>query len=868
MKLVIVESPTKAKTISKFLGKGYMVTSCMGHVRDLPSSAKDIPEKYKKQSWAHLGVDVNNEFSPIYCIPKNKTKVIKELKQSLSKAEELILATDEDREGESISWHLLEILSPKVPVKRMVFHEITKNAIQKALKNFRGVNNNLVEAQEARRVIDRLVGYTISPLLWKKISYGLSAGRVQSVAMKLITEREFERIVFKRVKYSGLSATFEKDKKEFQGHLISYQSKKIAIGKDFDSHTGKLLEKSKNYLWLSEKKSQDIVKAIEGEKAYVESVEKKPVFKKPPSPFITSTLQQEANRKLKWSAKETMSVAQKLYERGLITYMRTDSTFLSKESIQGTRDLIKKLYGNQYLPQKPRDHTRKKSKGAQEAHEAIRPAGSEFKIPDASGLRGSSLELYSLIFKRTLACQMKEAEQKQVSVKIKKGESLFSATGLTTEFDGFLRVYDMKTERVVLPKMNFQQEVDTKKLEATSHETKPPARFTEASLIQKLEKEGVGRPSTYAPIISTIQERGYVKKEGNILFPTFTAIAVARFLKQYLPDYVDLNFTSKMEESLDEIAKGHLNRTHYLSGVYFGENGLKEKVDFQEKNIEPEEARKIEMETIKDISIRIGRYGAYICRQEKEGEVCASLPENLCPEELTMELAHKIIDQKLAGNDSLGQDPKTGDPIFALSGRFGPYVQRGDSSDSKNPVKRVSLPPQWQLEDVDLKKALWLIDLPKVLGICPKTKKEIKLGIGRFGPFVVCNSDFRSIPKVKDIMSVDLNWALETFSKEKIGRRSKKIIQELGFHPRTEEKVQVMTGRYGDYLRCGKVNVSLPEDQNPKTISLHEALKLLGEKLVVKKKPRSARKKLSPSEKKPKVKKNKTSVKVIRRKRK
>ena len=854
MKLVVVESPTKAKTISKFLGKDYFVTSCMGHIRDLPKSSKDIPAKYKKEKWATLGVNVTNGFSPIYCVPKEKTKVVKELKQILSQADELILATDEDREGESISWHLLEVLSPKIPVKRMVFHEITKEAISNALKNFRDMDSNLVKAQEARRVLDRLVGYTISPLLWKKIAYGLSAGRVQSVAIKLITERELQRIVFQKASYDGILSFFEKDSMSFQGRLIEYKNQKVAVGKDFDTQTGKLTEKSKGHLWLKNRKTEEIRKELSSNEPIVTSVEEKPVFRKPPAPFITSTLQQEANRKLNWSSKQTMSVAQKLYENGLITYMRTDSTFLSRQALESTRKSIEKLCGKAYVSVQVRDHSKKKAKGAQEAHEAIRPAGAAFLPPERTGLRGTSLELYALIFKRTLASQMKDVKQKQVSVKVKLGEGLFSCSGLTTEFDGFLKVYDVQVSKdTLLPKMKAQEKLRMEKLEATHHQTKPPSRYTEASLIQTLEQEGVGRPSTYAPIMSTIQDRGYVKKEANTLFPTFTAMVVTQFLRNHLPNYVDLEFTSKMEESLDEIAKGRLNKVHYLSNIYFGQSGLKETVELQEKTVDSETARQMSVDVFENISIRVGRYGAYVCRKEDGEDVCASLPENLSPGELTEEIVHKLIDQKIEGSDALGKDPETQEPIYALSGRYGPYVQRGDAS-GEGKVKRVSLPPGWQLEDIDLKKALWLLTLPRLLGEHPETKKDIKMGIGRFGPFVVHDGDFRSIPKDMNLMQVNFNWALETLSQPKKGRGGKRVLKELGSHPDTEEKVQIMTGRYGDYVNCGKVNVSLPDGESPDTFTLSKAVKLLEDKMKAKK--TSSRKKAS---KKTKTTKKKTS---------
>ncbi|MCB0391124.1 MAG: type I DNA topoisomerase, partial [Bdellovibrionales bacterium] len=642
-KLVIVESPTKAKTIRKFLGKDYTVESCMGHIRDLPQSAKDIPEKFKKESWANLGVNVDDHFDPVYCIPKSKVRIVKALKDKLKNADELILATDEDREGESISWHLVEVLKPKVPTKRMVFHEITKEAINKALDEFREIDQDLVKAQEARRILDRLVGYTISPLLWKKVAYGLSAGRVQSVAVKLISEREHERIRFKKSNYWGLTGHCDKDKVNFEARLFSFDGKRVATGKDFDSETGELLEaKSGQVLHVLEDNAKDIISKIKGKNWKVSEVDEKPVSRKPAPPFITSTLQQEANRKLGLSAREAMQVAQKLYEQGFITYMRTDSTNLSDQAITAARKCIKDLYGNSYLPAEPRNYTKKKVKGAQEAHEAIRPAGVEFIIPDETGLSGTQLRLYDLIWKRTMASQMVNAQQKQVSVKFEVANAVFSASGMTIEFPGFLKAYvegsddpdaTLQNREVPLPKLKTGDAVNCSKLESTEHETKPPARYTEASLVQRMEKDGIGRPSTYAAIISTIQDRGYVKKVGNALVPTFTALVVSKLLNQYLPNYVDVNFTSGMENSLDDIAQGDLDFVKYLDRVYFGKEGLKNSVQEQEKNIDDETSRSISLHGLTNLSFRIGRYGAYVCKMQKDTgeEVCASLPENQLP---------------------------------------------------------------------------------------------------------------------------------------------------------------------------------------------------------------------------------------------
>lgn len=833
-KLVIVESPTKAKTIRKFLGKNFDVESCMGHVRDLPQSAKDIPEKYKKKKWANLGVDVENDFEPIYCIPKNKDKIVKDLRKKLEDADELILATDEDREGESISWHLLELLKPKVPVRRMVFHEITQDAIQDALKNFRKVDDNLVRAQEARRILDRLVGYTISPLLWKKVAYGLSAGRVQSVAVRLIAEREHDRIRFKKSNYWSLQAELNKDKINFNARSLELNGKRVATSKDFDSETGELLaDKKKEVLHLNEADAKKWAQKLKTEKFKVVEVEEKPVSRKPPAPFITSTLQQEANRKLGLSAREAMQVAQKLYENGLITYMRTDSTSLSEQAINGARDTIKSRYGAEYLPKEPRDYAGKKAKGAQEAHEAIRPAGNKFVDPDKAGLNGVAKELYELIWKRTIASQMVNSQQKQTSIRLEVGDALFSASGMAIDFPGFLKVYvedEEKEER--LPKLKEGDVLSANKLEAISHETKPPARFTEASLIQMMEKEGIGRPSTYASIIGTIQDRGYVRKTGNALVPTFTALVVTKLLKNSLPDYVDLGFTSEMEKSLDSIADGDLDSIQYLKSIYGGNQGLQKQVEKHEKNLDGDETRSIQLEGLDNLIFKVGRYGAYVCQITKDGEeVCASIPDAATPGDLTPEQAIKWIEQKKNGNDVFGKHPKTGQNIYVLNGRYGPYVQLGENekSDKDEKPKRISIPASIQPESLNLKQALDLLDLPKSLGKHPTSGKDIKKGIGRFGPYVVHDGDYRSVPKTMALFDVELKQALELLSQPKKGRGRAAALKEFAM-PGSEEKIQLLNGKYGPYVKLGKVNVSLPEGMAPEKLTAAQAIELIQSK--------------------------------------
>jgi len=839
-KLVVVESPTKAKTIRKFLGKDYVVESCMGHVRDLPQSAKDIPEKVKKEPWATLGVDVDHGFEPVYCVPKNKTKVVKQLREKLAEADELILATDEDREGESISWHLVEVLKPKVPTKRMVFNEITKDAIQAALKEFREIDSNLVRAQEARRILDRLVGYTLSPLLWKKVAYGLSAGRVQSVAVRLIVEKEHERIRFRKAEYSGLEAECEKSSVPFTSRILSYQNRKVATGKDFDAETGELLkDRASELIHLDQNQAQKILEEVKKAAWKVTDVEEKPFSRKPAPPFITSTLQQEANRKLGLGAREAMQVAQSLYEQGFITYMRTDSTFLSTQALDAARARIKKMYGMEYLPETARLYEGKKVKGAQEAHEAIRPAGTEMTPPDETGLSGVQLKLYDLIWKRTIASQMVNSKQKQVSVKFAVGAAVFSASGMTIEFPGFLRAYvegrddeaaALEEREVRLPELKVGDAVRCLKLDVTNHETKPPARYTEASLVQTMEKEGIGRPSTYASIISTIIDRGYVRKQSNALVPTFTAMIVAKLLSHHLPKYVDLGFTSTMEKSLDDIAEGDLDWQKYLKSIYFGAEGLKHQVEVQEKKIDPDEARSIKLRGLEKLSFRVGRYGAYVCRTEKGEELCASLPEAQAPADITFETANKLIDQKINGSDALGKHPKTNEPIYVLTGRYGPYVQLGDASGENAKPKRVSLPAGVEPENVDLKMALQLLELPKTLGQHPGTGKDIKAGLGRFGPYVVCDGDFRSIPKGESLFEISFDRALELLSAPKKGRGRAAPLKELGVFPGSEEPIQVLNGKYGPYLKSGKTNVSLPDGVTPESITLEKAIALISEK--------------------------------------
>jgi len=763
-KLVIVESPTKAKTIRRFLDSNYMVESCMGHIRDLPQSTKDIPEKYKKKSWKSLGVDIENDFKPVYCIPESKKKVVAQLQNTLKKASELILATDEDREGESISWHLTQILKPKIPTKRMVFHEITKAAIQDSLKNFRKIDMNLVQAQEARRILDRLVGYTLSPLLWKKVARGLSAGRVQSMAVKLISERELERFYFVKAPYWSLEAQLAFKKTKFTARLYAYKSQKIAEGKDFNEK-GVLINKDK--LHLTQSKALQLKKQLlKNKKWTVIKVNKKKISRSPKPPFITSTLQQAANRKLNLSSRRTMSIAQKLYENGLITYMRTDSTHLSNEAIKGIQKAITKAYGKKELNSTIRKY-KTKSKGAQEAHEAIRPAGQNLTPPQQTKLSGVDLKLYQLIWQRTLACQMKNVEQEQTSVSIKSSDLIFTTSGTVTVSLGFYKIYPEQNDTdTTLPKLKKGDDLSCQDILVKDHETKAPPYYNESSLIQKLEKEGIGRPSTYAPIITTIQDRGYVKKINKMLVPTFTAIAVTKLLSEYLPDYVDLNFTSQMENTLDKVALGKTNHTKYLSQIYKGKSGLKNLVNQKEKQIDSTKIRSFSFKPFKGITFHIGPFGAYISQKN----VKASLPDGAHLSNITLKSLQDLLKQKAKPADvkSVGIDPQTKKKILIKVGRYGPYLEL------EGGTKRASIPKFIPREELTKAQALQLLSLPKILGKHPKTKKEIKKSIGPFGPYIVHDGDFRSVSADLKFLSLDLKQALEILSQKKKQRRHRR----------------------------------------------------------------------------------------------
>ena len=827
-KLVIVESPTKARTIKKFLNSDYEVESCMGHLRDLPESAKEIPSAYKKYKWSRLGVNIEDQFKPLYCVPASKKKVVALLKQKAKNSSEIILATDEDREGESISWHIQEILkSSKLNFKRMVFHEITKEAILQSLKKFRKVNKNLVYAQEARRILDRLVGYTISPVLWKHVARGLSAGRVQSVAVKLLSERELKRIHFKKSKYWSLQAHLLKGRQSFTAQLLSYKGTQTAGSADFDRDTGQLKKKR---LLLDEKKAASLIKELKNLAYTVSEVKTTAVSRKPQPPFTTSTLQQEANRKLSLSAKETMNLAQQLYERGFITYMRTDAVFLSKQAIEAGRKEIKQIYGKNYVPEKARVY-KNKSKGAQEAHEAIRPAGQKFVHPENTKLTGYLFKLYQMIWQRTLASQAVDCRQKRVSVIIDAGQTAkFSASGTTIVFDGFYKIYQ-ETKEVSenhLPDFKKSETLKCQKLNSHEHETRPPARFTEASLIQTLEKEGIGRPSTYAPIIATIQKRGYVFKDKNMLIPTMTGLIVTKFLTEYFPNYVSSQFTSDMEQVLDDVALGSTNHVQYLEQIYFGKKGLKNQAAHQK---ETENSRSMTIDGLKGFVFYAGPYGAYVTQDKKDG-ASVSLPLNTYPGDLNKEILMDMIDKKSKGNESLGQDPVTKEDIYVLNGKYGPYVQRGSAqADKKNrnstPVKRVSIPRGLSEEDIDLSMALKLLQLPETLGSHPETSKDVKKGIGRFGPYIVHDGDFRSIKSIDEFFNLSFKEALNILKEPKRGGR-KKVLKDLGAHRDTGQTIQVLDGKYGPYIQHGKQRISLPKEVSVSSLTVHQALGLLG----------------------------------------
>ncbi|MFN8784521.1 MAG: type I DNA topoisomerase [Pseudanabaena sp.] len=844
--LVIVESPTKASTIRNFLPSEYRVEASMGHVRDLPQSASDIPAELKSSEWAKLGVNVDADFEPLYIVPDDKKKIVRELKAALKGAKELILATDEDREGESISWHLLQILQPKVPIKRMVFHEITSEAIKGALKNCRQIDNRLVHAQETRRILDRLVGYTLSPLLWKKIAWGLSAGRVQSVAVRLIVNRERERRAFKSANYWDLKANLYAPKQEFPVQLVSVGGTNIATGKDFDETTGKI-PKGRKVLLLDEAGAIALKERLNGKVWTVSNLEERTTSRKPSPPFTTSTMQQEANRKLRLSARDSMRVAQALYEQGYITYMRTDSVHLSQQAIAAARQCVTKMYGSNFLSKEPRQYVTK-SKGAQEAHEAIRPAGETFRTPQETGLSGRELALYDLIWKRTVASQMADAQLTMLSVQLTVEDAIFRASGKRIDFAGFFRAYvegsddpdaALEEKEITLPPLKVGDHPVCRELNTVGHETQPPARYTEAALVKMLESEGIGRPSTYASIIGTICDRGYVQLVNNALIPTFTAFAVTNLLEEHFPNLVDPSFTSKMEQTLDDISTGSVDWLPYLKEFYSGEQGLSGQVKARDSLIDGEAARTVHLEGLDDdVKVKIGKFGAYIQVGEGDRTVNSSIPQNLTPSDLVPEKIELLLKQKLEGPDQIGIHPETNEPIFMMMGQYGPYVQLGQSTEALPKPKRASLPKGIQPEQVNLDLAVKLLALPRTLGAHPDTGNRVFVNTGRFGPYV-CHvkgngdkDDNRSLKSTDDPYTITFERAIELLAQPKTlrGTAAAKVLKSLGKHPDDDDAIEILDGKYGAYVKHGKVNVSLTKEQSVDTLTLDEALSMLATK--------------------------------------
>ena len=844
--LVIVESPAKARKIAGFLGNNYIVKASMGHIRDLPSSASEIPADVKKQPWATLGVNIEEDFDPLYVVPKEKKKLIAELKQDLARVQELVLATDEDREGESIGWHLVKVLKPKVPISRMTFSEITKAAILEAVANTRQLDDNLIQAQETRRVVDRLYGYTLSPLLWKKIARGLSAGRVQSVAVRVLVSREIERMKFRSGTFWDLKAMLlAQSNSSFEAVLQTLGGRKVATGKDFDEHTGQL-KAGADVILLSESMARETQRKIEQSSWSVTAVEQKRQTRRPYPPFTTSTLQQESNRKLGMTARQTMQVAQRLYEEGHITYMRTDSVSLSGEAIGAARNKVDALYGKEYLSPTPRQFSTK-SKGAQEAHEAIRPAGTQMRTAEELGLGGPEFRLYQLIWKRTVATQMAEAQLRFDTVTVTVDDAEFRASGRTVEFPGFFRAYvegsddpdaAIEDQDSPLPAMSEGESVQPQSVEALSHETKPPARYTEATLVRTLEAEGIGRPSTYASIISTIQDRGYVRKNGNQLVPTFTAMAVTRLLERYFPNLVDLGFTAGMEQQLDDIATGSAERLPYLRTFYSGNDGLDEQVRQREGDIDPRDACTLTIDGL-DATVRVGRYGPFFEKEDGDEKVTASIPDTIAPGEITNEVAEKLIADKQRGPSALGMHPEEGLPVYSMRGPFGPYLQLGEVTEEVPKPKRCSIPNCFDPESLDLPTAMELLALPRRIGRHPVTEKVVNAGIGRFGPYVTHDKVFASFDRRShtiehegrtwNVLDVPMEVAVEMLRNTR-KRAAPTPLRELGNHPEDEAPVQIFEGRYGPYVKHGKVNATVPKDMDLATISLEQALDWLSER--------------------------------------
>jgi DNA topoisomerase-1 len=830
-KLVIVESPAKAKTIAGYLGKDYVVESSIGHIRDLPNNAGEIPAKYKGEAWARLGVDVDHDFAPLYVVDSRKKKVVADLKAKLKNADELLLATDEDREGEAIAWHLREVLDPKVPVRRMVFHEITKPAIEKALGQTREINDNLVDAQETRRILDRLYGYEVSPVLWRKIMQGLSAGRVQSVATRLVVERERERMKFVAADYWDIIATYTPG--DFTARLASLDGKRVAQGRDFE-RDGTL--KTADAVQVNEADARALAEALEGAAFRVSSVEEKPYTRRPAAPFMTSTLQQEASRKLRLSSQQTMRTAQRLYENGYITYMRTDSTTLSESALAAARDQARELYGAEFVPAEPRQYTRK-VKNAQEAHEAIRPAGDRFRMPDEvkKELSAEEFNVYDLIWKRTVASQMEDVRGQTVSVRIEADASdgrrtEFATAGTVITFRGFLLAYEEgrddasdDAEEKVLPELHEGDALNATALEPEGHSTSPPARFTEASLVKALEERGIGRPSTYAAIMGTILDRGYVRKQGQALVPEFLAFAVVGLLERHFPQLVDYEFTARMEDDLDEIASGDEARTHWLQHFYFGEEGhagLKEQVEGRLAEIDAREINTIELPGT-DIVVRVGKYGPYLER----GEDRQTLPPDIAPDELTPARAEELL---ALGNQEheLGADPESGRTVALRSGRYGPYVTEVVDGDGDEKPRTASLFKSMTPETVTLEDALRLLTLPRVVG--EVEGEEVLAANGRYGPYVKRGKESRSLETEEQLFTITLDEALAKLAEPRArGRQAKPPLKELGDDPVSGKPILLKEGRFGPYVTDGETNASLRAGDSIESITPDRAAELI-----------------------------------------
>lgn len=856
-KLVIVESPAKAKTISRILGKDYEVLASFGHVRDLPESADEIPASVKAEKWARLGVNVDKDFEPIYVVPGDKKRHVDSLKKALKEASELLLATDEDREGESISWHILQVLKPNksMSIRRIVFHEITPEAVQAAVKSPRDLDERLVRAQETRRILDRLYGYTLSPLLWKKVAPKLSAGRVQSVAVRLCVLRERERRAFVSAEYWDLKARLNAKTQAFDATLTTIDSKRVSTGRSFDEATGKLMDSTYHLL---ETEAVALAKnAAESEPWKVASVKKAPGKETPPVPFMTSTLQQEANRKLRWTSKRTMQVAQTLYEGvdlggervGLITYMRTDSLNLAERALTEAREVIQQLYGKEYLPASPVRY-KTKSKSAQEAHEAIRPTDLSRKPEDVRRyLSSEEFALYDLIWKRTIASQMVAARVLRTSAEIEVtvgGKKLtFQASGKEIEFPGFLRAYvqgsddpdaDLDDRETILPPLTEGQVLSAEQCVAEKHATRPPARYTEASLIRKLEEESIGRPSTYSSIISTIQDRGYIFKKGNELVPTFTAFAVTELLEDHFDELVDLAFTAKLESELDEIADGKLQPASHLRDFYFGNEdrmGIAPAVEQRGPDI-PFPSIEIGNDPSNGdpIVVRVGRFGTFVQKGPGGKENSATLEAGFAPAELTVEKALELISRGGSTGEDVTTDPKTGRRVMLRSGRFGAYLeleQTQEEVDSKAKPHRASLPKDLKPADLQEEDAQLLISLPRELGIHPEKGEMVIATIGPYGPYLKCGKENRKLDSWREIKNLTLDHAVELFAQElpargKAAAAGPTVLKELS---QGDAALKVLSGRYGPYVTDGKTNATLPKGTEVEALDYETAMGLI-----------------------------------------